>query len=428
MAEAERRQQLKLHFEVVKKRLLSTQGGMDLLTNMRSLFEGLEERERDSHVLYWPSVPDPPFTLVTLDALEERLSGPETLFDPGEYVYYDFVRFLSKADSPERKRPRSVGAAESPSPPPTVKRRESLNLLPWVDYPGFTPSLFLDAFTPSCSLLREHFSQGGTHHTPCHYVDLDHHKLSFTLPGPLRLKLCDVRGGEVHLSQSRGEAHHLILSNCVLRPTSFTDLVVRIGGQAAEVEYTGSKEGLDLRLITGVNQLCYVTTRSPLSLHFCEERPGLLLLSTETACELDLRTCFLEHWTDVESPPPFRFVVEDCAYLERLCRISRGEAGEWDSLTLPSQYCNTRSGFCEMMHRYQLLRHMKVRFVGEGVPYFFIEQEAQRVTLVEGVYTLVHQGLSLATFTIEPVERLLRLRLIHTQDSVPANPLHYHIY
>jgi hypothetical protein len=71
---------------------------------------------------------------------------------------------------------------------------------------------------------------------------------------------------------------------------------------------------------------------------------------------------------------------------------------------------------------------MKVRFVGEGVPHFFIEQEAQRVTLVEGVYTLVHQGLSLATFTIEPVERLLRLRLIHTQDSVPANPLHYHIY
>jgi len=404
---------MRRHLETVKSRLLGSDSGLCLLTSMLSLFENVEEPLRKDHLLHWSP------TGVSLVTAEEEKPGEE-------YVCYDLLRFLS--DSGKRK--RVTREEESTLKRSRTKEKRKILLLPWEGYTGYTPSIYTDAFTERCALLREHFSQGGTYYAPCRHLDPEHHKLTFTLTGPIKLKLCNVRGGSVQVPASRHSPHHLLVSNCVVKLGERTDLTLyRKGGE--HVEIPSSTTHLDLREVVGLNEVCYITTGSALELCFSERRPGLLLLRTETHCKLDLGACFLEYWTEVESAtrPPFRYIVEDASYLERLCRMSSSvdEGGPLVLGDLPERYRDRMPGFYDSIQRYHLVKRMKVYFVKE-VPHFFIDDELQMVTLVEGVYTVIHGGSTLATFTLDRVERVIRFRLIYSEHSIVANPLHFHIY
>lgn len=398
-------QALRAHLTCFQERVARSPGA---LQEMRALFARVAPEQRREYAVHWSG--ESAMTLVAFSAMRGRART--------DYVPHEFL--LKRRRAPELALARKK-----------TRRDDQIRLEPWPGAPQ-AQTLHASAFTTHCPLGAGGAS-GGRHYE-ARAVSTATHKLTFALH-EVRAKLDGVEGT---VSLGAGE-HDFVASNCTLRMCArdqFRGLTLRTADQAPlALDYDAlARDGvveLALQTLVGVDRLCRVTTRSPLSLVF--ETPGSLLLARAPRVQFDLRAArSLEYWSEEAPLQPRRFVIEGCALLDRLaCLVESGgsplrslEAAEADEV----RACRMpRDGFRDAMARVALLRGMKVLFV-KPVPYFFIDGEAQLLTLRDDCFTLLYRQHALASFTLDDDGGTLRLRLIYAEDSVRADPLYYYIY
>ena len=79
------------------------------------------------------------------------------------------------------------------------------------------------------------------------------------------------------------------------------------------------------------------------------------------------------------------------------------------------------------MIRYNIIKSIKVHWVKE-LPYFFIGDKPLQVTHRYQNNTLIHEGMTLATFDAKRERREIVFYIIYGEDSQSVDFLDYYVY